>query len=109
MRDVGYGRDVRTALAARRQWLIEQQLADGERSAFRYRDGALDTLRQRNCSTPASGSATISGNGMNRPVSVSRSTDRSRGGWISKAGVLLSSNDRGTSRCCRGATCLNAT
>jgi len=47
VRDVGYGRDVRTALAARRQWLIEQQLADGERSAFRYRDGALDTLRQR--------------------------------------------------------------
>lgn len=47
VRDVGYGREVRTALAARRQWLIEQQLADGERSAFRYRDGALDTLRQR--------------------------------------------------------------
>ena len=35
------------ALAARRQWLIEQQLADGERSAFRYRDGAIDSLRQR--------------------------------------------------------------
>lgn len=47
VRDVGYGREVRTALAARRQWLIEQQLADGERSAFRYRDGAIDTLRQR--------------------------------------------------------------
>lgn len=47
MRDLGYGREVRTALAARRQWLIEQQLADGERSAFRYRDGALDTLHQR--------------------------------------------------------------
>lgn len=47
IRDVGYGREVRTALAARRQWLIEQQLADGERSVFRYRDGALDSLRQR--------------------------------------------------------------
>lgn len=47
IRDVGYGREVRTALAARRQWLIEQQLADGERSAFRYRDGAFDSLRQR--------------------------------------------------------------
>lgn len=46
IRDAGYGREVRTALAARRQWLIEQQLADGERSAFRYRDGALDSLRQ---------------------------------------------------------------
>ena len=47
IRDVGYGREVRIALAARRQWLIEQQLADGERSAFRYRDGAIDSLRQR--------------------------------------------------------------
>ena len=47
VRDVGYGREVRTALVARRRWLIEQQLADGERSAFRYRDGALDTLRRR--------------------------------------------------------------
>ncbi|MBB5987864.1 relaxase/mobilization nuclease RlxS [Sphingobium lignivorans] len=47
IRDAGFGREVRTALAARRQWLIEQQLADGERSAFRYRDGAIDSLRQR--------------------------------------------------------------
>lgn len=47
IRDVGYGREVRTALAARRQWLVEQQLADGERSAFRYRDGAIESLRQR--------------------------------------------------------------
>jgi type IV secretory pathway VirD2 relaxase len=47
VRDVGYGREVRAALAARRQWLIEQQLADGERPTFRYRDGAIDSLRQR--------------------------------------------------------------
>jgi type IV secretory pathway VirD2 relaxase len=47
VRDVGYGREVRAALASRRQWLIEQQLADGERSTFRYRDGALEALRQR--------------------------------------------------------------
>nr|WP_250890620.1 relaxase/mobilization nuclease RlxS [Sphingobium nicotianae] len=47
IRDAGFGREVRTALAARRQWLIEQQLADGERSAFRYRDGAINSLRQR--------------------------------------------------------------
>ncbi len=47
VRDVGYGREVRTALAARRQWLVEQQLADGDRSGFHYRDGALEGLRQR--------------------------------------------------------------
>ncbi|WP_066725655.1 relaxase/mobilization nuclease RlxS [Sphingomonas pituitosa] len=46
-RDAGFGNEVRTALAARRQWLVEQQLADGERAAFRYRDGAIDSLRQR--------------------------------------------------------------
>ncbi|MFB9075770.1 DUF3363 domain-containing protein [Citricoccus parietis] len=58
VRDVGYGREVRTALTARRQWLIEQQLADGERSGIRYRDGALETLRQRELREAASGSAT---------------------------------------------------
>lgn len=47
MRDTGFGREVRTALAARRQWLIEQQLADGERQGFRLRTGAMESLRQR--------------------------------------------------------------
>ncbi len=46
-RDAGFGRDVRTALAARRQWLIEQQLAAGEGHAFRLRSGALDELGRR--------------------------------------------------------------
>jgi len=47
VRDTGFGREVRTALAARRQWLIEQQLADGERLGFRLRVGAMESLRQR--------------------------------------------------------------
>jgi len=47
VRDAGFGREVRTALAARRQWLIEQQLADGERQGFRLRTGAMESLRQR--------------------------------------------------------------
>ncbi|MDT9598625.1 relaxase/mobilization nuclease RlxS [Sphingosinicella rhizophila] len=46
-RDVGFGREVRTALAARRQWLIEQQLATGVRRTFRMRDGAVEALRER--------------------------------------------------------------
>lgn len=46
-RDAGFGREVRTALAARRQWLIEQQLADGDGRDFRLRSGALGSLRQR--------------------------------------------------------------
>ena len=47
VRDVGFGREVRTALAARRQWLIEQRLADGHGQDFRLRSGAMETLRRR--------------------------------------------------------------
>ena len=47
LRDAGFGREVRTALTARRQWLVEQQLADGNDATFRMRDGAMDALRQR--------------------------------------------------------------
>ena len=46
-RDGGFGREVRAALAARRQWLIEQHLADGDGQAFRLRRGALESLRRR--------------------------------------------------------------
>jgi len=45
-RDAGFGREVRTALAERRQWLIEQQLADGDGQNFRLRAHALERLRQ---------------------------------------------------------------
>ena len=47
VRDAGYGREVRTALSARRQWLIQQQLATGEGREFRFRRGAPENLRQR--------------------------------------------------------------
>jgi hypothetical protein len=47
LRDAGFGREVRTALAARRQWLIEQQLADCDGRSFRLRSGVLESLRQR--------------------------------------------------------------
>lgn len=46
-RDAGFGRELRAALAARRQWLIEQQLATGEGRDFQMRSGAVETLRQR--------------------------------------------------------------
>ncbi|APR52130.1 DUF3363 domain-containing protein [Sphingomonas koreensis] len=47
VRDAGFGREMRAALAVRRQWLIEQQLADGDGRAFRLRGGALESLRWR--------------------------------------------------------------
>jgi len=46
-RDVGYGREARSALAVRRQWLVEQGLADVEAGRFRLRPDALAQLRQR--------------------------------------------------------------
>ncbi|HEY9578493.1 MAG TPA: relaxase/mobilization nuclease RlxS [Rhizorhapis sp.] len=47
VRDIGFGREVRTAIVARRQWLVEQQLATGAGTNFRLREGALENLRQR--------------------------------------------------------------
>src|SRR3546814_5774208 len=47
VRDIGFGREVRTAIVARRQWLVEQQLATGAGTDFRLREGALENLRQR--------------------------------------------------------------
>lgn len=47
LRDAGFGREVRAALAVRRQWLVEQDLADTEGSAIRLRGGALVALQRR--------------------------------------------------------------
>jgi len=47
MRNAGFGREVRTAMVARRQWLIEQQLAAGEGREFRMQRGALEDLGRR--------------------------------------------------------------
>jgi type IV secretory pathway VirD2 relaxase len=46
-RDAGFGREGRTTLAARRQWLVEQGFAEGDGRDFRLGRGALDQLRQR--------------------------------------------------------------
>ncbi|MCW2406064.1 type IV secretory pathway VirD2 relaxase [Sphingobium sp. B1D7B] len=56
-RDVGFGREVRMALAARRKWLVAQQLAVGERGNFRLRDGAVEALRERELRGAAAGLA----------------------------------------------------
>jgi type IV secretory pathway VirD2 relaxase len=46
-RDLGFGRDVKTALTLRRQWLIEQDLARAEGQRIAYRPSMLALLRQR--------------------------------------------------------------
>jgi type IV secretory pathway VirD2 relaxase len=47
VRDVGFGREVRTALAARRQWLIAQQFGVDEGSVLRLRTDTLARLAER--------------------------------------------------------------
>jgi type IV secretory pathway VirD2 relaxase len=46
-RDAGFGREVREAVARRRQWLIEQELARAEQDRTIYRPNLLGLLRRR--------------------------------------------------------------
>jgi hypothetical protein len=47
LRDGGFGQQVRGALAARRQWLLDDQLAHEEGGETRYRRGLLTILQRR--------------------------------------------------------------
>ena len=47
LRDAGFGREAREALARRRQWLIEQDLAREEQDRIVYPANLLATLRRR--------------------------------------------------------------
>ncbi|MCF3947833.1 relaxase/mobilization nuclease RlxS [Acidiphilium iwatense] len=47
LRDGGFGRDVRDALARRRQWLVEQELARDEQDRTIYRANMLGILQRR--------------------------------------------------------------
>lgn len=46
-RDKGFGREVRTAMALRQQWLIDEELADPAGEGIAYRKGALAALQRR--------------------------------------------------------------
>ncbi|MBB5708205.1 relaxase/mobilization nuclease RlxS [Sphingopyxis panaciterrulae] len=46
-RDKGFGREVRTAMALRQQWLIDEELADAAGEGIAYRRGALAALQRR--------------------------------------------------------------
>ena len=47
VRDAGFGREVKGALAQRRQWLIDQELAREEQGALVTNAGLLSSLRRR--------------------------------------------------------------
>ncbi|WP_206243640.1 relaxase/mobilization nuclease RlxS [Novosphingobium terrae] len=55
LRDAGFGKDLRTALIARRQWLIEQDLAREHAGQTTYRQDMLEVLRRRELLRVASG------------------------------------------------------
>ena len=54
LHDGGFGREVREALQRRRQWLIEQDLAQVEQGRVVYRAGLLAELRRRDLSRAGS-------------------------------------------------------
>jgi len=47
IRDAGFGRDVRAAMAGRQQWLVEQQLAEVDGDRVRLRGNAMMMLQRR--------------------------------------------------------------
>lgn len=47
IRDAGFGCDVRGAMGARRQWLVDQQLADVDAGRIRLRANAIMMLQRR--------------------------------------------------------------
>lgn len=46
-RDKGFGREVRSAIALRQQWLIDEELAEAAGEGISYRRGALGALQRR--------------------------------------------------------------
>jgi type IV secretory pathway VirD2 relaxase len=46
-RDKGFGREVRSAVAQRQQWLIDEELADAAGEGITYRRGAFAALQRR--------------------------------------------------------------
>jgi len=75
VRDTGFGREARAALAARRQWLVEQRLAAGEGRDFRLARGAMDELGRRELN---SAGARLSRE-LGKPFETARTGDRIEG------------------------------
>jgi len=61
LRDAGFGREARQALALRRQWLIDQGLARKDQDQVIYRAGLLTRLQRRDLIAAAEGLARETG------------------------------------------------
>jgi type IV secretory pathway VirD2 relaxase len=58
LRDKGFGREVRTAMALRRQWLVDEEYADAAEGRLTYRQGSFAALQRRELLRLARGLAT---------------------------------------------------
>ncbi len=87
VRDLGFGRELRASLAVRRQWLIDQDLAEAVGATARLRAGALDTLRNREM---AAASARIAAE-LDKPFSVPSTGDRFEGRLSRRVDLLSGS------------------
>ncbi|MEQ1756165.1 MAG: relaxase/mobilization nuclease RlxS [Micropepsaceae bacterium] len=77
VRDSGFGREVKSALAQRRQWLIEQGLAEERQDQTVYRSNLVAILRRRELTQVA---AQISGE-MGLPYTELRDAKRIEGAY----------------------------
>ncbi|WP_425506859.1 DUF3363 domain-containing protein [Sphingomonas sabuli] len=75
VRDSGFGRDVRSALAIRRQWLLDQGLASSSDGQLRAAPGLIETLRERDLT----GAGTRLGQELNLPFVPARPGERISG------------------------------
>jgi type IV secretory pathway VirD2 relaxase len=84
IRDAGFGREVRAAVALRQQWLVEQQLADASENGVRLRANALATLQRRELLRVA-GQLTDE---LSKPFVEAASGDRSEGKLVRRIEML---------------------
>ncbi len=106
LRESGFGKDVRDALARRRQWLIAEGLAHEEQSRIVYRANMLDTLRPARTDLALPASFPVSwGWAMSRPGRAIRWKASIAGTLIWPAAGLPSSRKAGNSPWCRGGRC----
>ena len=84
IRDTGFGRDVRDAMKARRQWLVEQQLADVDGDRIRLRANALMMLQRRELLRAG---AELTGE-VSKPFVEARSGDAIEGRLIRKVELV---------------------
>jgi len=68
LRDAGFGREVRSALAVRRAWLVQQELATEQEGRFVFRADAIAALQRRELMRVAAGLVRETGMAFAEPM-----------------------------------------